>query len=413
MHSPGRRTIYEGISIESLPQRLPALYVSGMNGTATAPPPRDGAGSSRSGHPRWALALIVLGTILTFAAIFSIWVNRQALNTDNWVDTSNHLIQNEEVRNQLADYLANQLVANADLSGELREALPLRLAPLATAAAGGLQQLAPQVAERIFATPRFQALWEAANRKAHESLLEVLDGGGSTVSTQNGEVKLRLGPVLAEIGAGSGIGEALVSKLPPEAGEITILKSDELSLAQEVAKLLRKLPIVLTLAALLCFALAVYLSPRRRETLRSVGFAFVVAGLLSLGLRGFAGTYVVGGLSRTTSVEPAIEAVWTIGTSELVEIATSAIVFGLLVALAAVLAGPTKVATTIRRNVAPYARRSPAGLWGAALLIFLALIAWAPVGAFHKPLGVLIFALLFAAGTELYRRQLLEEPIEA
>ncbi|MGN6276321.1 MAG: hypothetical protein ACTHNP_10405 [Solirubrobacterales bacterium] len=383
-----------------------------MNGTATAPPPRDGVGPPRTGHPRWALGLIIFGTILTFAAIFSIWVNRQALNTDNWVNTSTRLIQNEEVRHQLADYLANQLVANADLGGELREALPPRLAPLATAAAGGLEQLAPQVAERIFASPRFQTLWEASNRRAHEALLKILDGG-SAVSTEGGEVRLQLAPVLAEIGEGSGIGKALVSKLPPEAGEITILRSDELSLAQEVANLLRKLPIVLTLAALLCFALAVYLSPRRRETLRSVGFAFVIAGLLSLGLRGFAGTYVVGGLSRTTAVEPAVEAVWSIGTSELVTIATSAIVFGLLVALAAILAGPTRPAATIRRHLAPHARRSPAGLWGAALLIFLTLIAWAPVAAFHKPLGVLIFALLFATATELYRRQLLEEPIES
>lgn len=384
-----------------------------MNGTATAASPQKEAHSSRPGHPRWALGLIVLGTILTFAAIFSIWVNRQALNTDNWVDTSTRLVKNEEVRSQLSDYLANQLFANADVAGELREALPPRLAPLATAAASGLEQLTPQVAERLFATARFQALWEAANRKAHESLLQVLDGGGSAVSTENGEVKLRLGPVLAEIGEGSGVGEALVSKLPPEAGEITVLKSDELSLAQEVVNILRKLPIVLTLAALLCFALAIYLSPRRREALRSVGFAFVIAGLLSLGLRGFAGTYVVSGLSRTTSVEPAVEAIWSIGTSMLVTIATSAIVFGLLVALAAFLAGPTRVAVTIRRYVAPYARSNPVGLWGAALLIFLALIAWAPVSAFHKPLGVLVFALLFAAGTELYRRQLLDEPIES
>ena len=384
-----------------------------MNETAAAASPQKKADSSPSGHPRWAFGLLVLGTILTFAAIFSIWVNRQALNTDNWVNTITRLVKNEEDRSQLSDYLANQLFANVDVAGELREALPPRLAPLATAAAGGLQQLAPQVAERLFATPRFQALWEAANRKAHESLLQVLDGGGSTVSTEGGEVKLQLASVLTEIGEGSGVGETLVSKLPPEAGEITILKSDELSLAQEVANFLRKLPIVLTLAALLCFALAVFLSPRRRETLRSVGFAFVIAGLLSLGLRGFAGTYVVSGLSKTTSVEPAVEAIWSIGTSMLVTIATSAIVFGLLVALAAFLAGPTKIAATIRHYIAPYARRSPAGLWGAALLIFLALIAWAPVAAFHKPLGVLIFALLFATGTELYRRQLLEEPIES
>ncbi len=367
------------------------------------------APATRKGHRRWAVALIVLGAILTFAAIFSIWVNRQALNTDNWVDTSTHLIQDEEVRAQLSDYLANQLFANVDVSEELREALPPRLAPLATAAAGGLEQLAPQAAEKLFATPRFEALWEAANRKAHEALLQVLNDEGEAVSTANGEVKLQLGEVLEELAQGSGVGEALLSKLPPEAGEITILKSEELSLAQDVANLLRKLPVVLTLAALLCFALAIYLSPRRRETLRAVGFAFAAAGILSLGLRGFAGTYVVGDLSQTTAVEPAVEGVWTIGTSMLVTIATSAIVFGLLVALAAILAGPSRPALTIRRWIAPYAQRSPAGFWGAAVLIFLALIAWAPVGAFHKPLGVLIFALLFAAGTELYRRQLLAE----
>jgi len=365
--------------------------------------------SSRTGHPRWSLALLVLGTILAFAAIFSIWVNRQALNTDNWVDTSTRLIQNDEVRSRLADYLANELTANADIEGGLREALPPKLAPLATAAAGGLEQLAPQAAERLFATPRFEALWEAANRKAHEELLQVLNGGGSAVSTGNGEVKLQLAAVLAQIGEGSGAGEALAKKLPPEAGEITILKSSELSLAQDVANLLRKLPIALTLAALLCFALAVYLSPRRREALRSVGFAFIVAGLLSFALRGFAGTYVVSGLSKTTAAEPAVSAVWSIGTSELVTVATSAIVFGLLVAIAAVLAGPTRAAVSLRRHIAPYAERSPAGLWGAALVIFLALIAWAPVTAFHKPLGFLVFALLFAVGTELFRRQLLEE----
>src|SRR5262249_18361222 len=141
---------------------------------------------TRRGHSRWALALTIVGAILTFAAIFSIWVNRQALNTDNWVDTSNRVVRNEEVRHQLSDYLASQLFANADVEGELREVLPPRLAPLATAAAGGLEQLAPQVAERLFATPRFQALWEAANRKAHESLLQILDGGNSTISTENG-----------------------------------------------------------------------------------------------------------------------------------------------------------------------------------------------------------------------------------
>ena len=47
---------------------------------------------------------------------------------------------------------------------------------------------------------------------------------------------------------------------------MTILKSDELSTAQSVAKLIRELPIVLTLLALLLYGLAIYLAgPRRRR----------------------------------------------------------------------------------------------------------------------------------------------------
>jgi hypothetical protein len=42
-------------------------------------------------------------------------------------------------------------------------------------------------------------------------------------------------------------------------------------------------------------------------------------------------------------------------------------------------------------------------------VVWVALIAWAPVAAFHKPLGIILFALLFAAGAELLRRQILRE----
>ncbi len=188
------------------------------------------------------------------------------------------------------------------------------------------------------------------------------------------------------------------------------MKSDELSLAQDAANVVRKLPIVLTLLALLCFALAIYLAgPRRREALRSVGFAFIGAGVLAVVLRAFAGGYVVDGLAKTTAAEPAVEAVWSIGTSILVTVATSSIVFGALLVIAAWLAGPTRPARELRRRASPWVQRGGAGVYGAAALLFLLLLLWAPIAALRRPLGVLIFALLFAAGTELWRRQVLAE----
>ena len=358
-----------------------------------------------SGHPRVVAALLVVATLITFLAVFSIWVNRQALNTDNWVETSGKLLRNDEIRTQLSNYLADELFANVDVQGELEKTFPPRLAPLAGPAAGALHQLAPQVAERALATSQAENLWANANRTAHETLLKILNDEGSAVSTANGEVTLDLSSLVSDSGGQLGIAGKLASKVPPDAGRLTILKSDQLSMAQDASSLVRHLPIVLTLLALFLYGLAIYLAgPRRRQALRSVGFGFVVAGLLALLLRRLGEGSVTDALARTDAVKPAVEAVWEIGTSLLVTVAVSAITFGILVVIAAWIAGPTRLATNLRREAAPYLRESGT-TYGAVALVFLVLVLWAPVVAFQKPIGMILLAVLLVLGTEVLRRQ--------
>jgi hypothetical protein len=345
-----------------------------------------------------------LATLIAFVAIFSIWVNRQALNTDNWVDTSNSLLQNEEIQARLSNYLADQLFADVDVQAELEETLPGQLAPLAGPAAGALNQLAPQVAQRALDTPQFETLWSEANRTAHESLLKILNDEGSTISTGGGEVTLDLNALLSQVGGQ--LGGGIASKVPPDAGQLTILKSDELSLAQDVTSLIRRLPIVLTLLVFVLYGLAIYLAgPRRREALRSVGFSLLIAGVLALVLRQFGGNMVTDALASGDSVRPAVDAVWSIGTSLLRTVAVSVITFGILVVIAAWLAGPTKLATNLRREAAPYLRERVGATYAVVALVFLALILWAPVTAFHKPIGLILLAVLMVIGTEALRRQ--------
>jgi hypothetical protein len=365
-----------------------------------------------SGHPHIVAALLVIATLVTFLAIFSIWVNRQALNTDNWVDTSTNLLQDEAVQARLSNYLADQLFADVDVQAELEQTLPPRLAPLAGPAAGALHQLAPQVAQRALDTPQFEALWGQANRTAHESLLKILNDEGSAVSTGGGEVTLDLSALLSQIGGQ--LGGGIASKVPPDAGKLTILRSDELSLAQDVTSLIRRLPIVLTLLAILLYGFAVYLAgPRRREALRSVGLGFLIAGVLALVLRQFAGNMVTDALASGDSVRPAVDAVWSIGTSLLRTVAVSAISFGILVVIAAWLAGPTRLATNLRREVAPYLRERPSSAYVVIAFVYLALILWAPVAAFQKAIGLILLAVLMVVGTEALRRQTAAEFPEA
>jgi hypothetical protein len=368
------------------------------------PRPAESSPESASGHRGIVAALLVVGTLVAFLAIFSIWVNRQALNTDNWVDTSEKLLQDEEVKTQLSNYLADELFANVDVQAELEETFPPRLAPLAGPAAGALHQLAPQVAERALESSHAESLWSAANRAAHETLLKILNDEGSAVSTDGGEVTLDLKALLSE--SGGQLAGKLGSKIPDDAGQLTILKSDQLSAAQDISKLVRKLPIVLTLLALLLYGLAIYLAgPRRRQALRSVGFGFIVAGVLSLLLREIGGGAVVDALAGTGAVKPAVESVWSIGTGLLVTVAVSAITFGILLAIAAWLAGPTRIASNLRQEAAPYLRERRGTTYAVVGVIFLALILWAPVVAFQKPIGLVLLAVLMVLGTEALRRQ--------
>lgn len=350
-------------------------------------------------------AMLTLAGILTFVAIFSFWINRQAMNTDNWVNTSDKLLQNEAIQSQLATFLVAQLYANVDVQAELEKVLPPQAEALAGPAAGGLRQLGQQVAERALATPQVQGLWETANRAAHEQLLKILDGGGSIVETGEGEVTLQLGTLVEQVGEQVGVPGQLSEKLPEDAGELKILDSEQLGTAQRIAKLIRKLPIVLTALLIALYAGAIFLARgRRRETVRGTGFAFIVAGVLALLVRGFAGTTITDSLAGSESVRPAVEAAWEIGTSLLVTVAVSAIAFGVLAVIWAWLEGPTSPATALRRGAAPYFRDQRGAAYGVAAAVWLALIAWAPIAAFRKPFGILLFTLLFAIGTESLRR---------
>jgi hypothetical protein len=355
-------------------------------------------------------ALLVAAAIVLFVGIFSVWVNRQALNTDNWVNTSSKLLEDEAIQEQVATFLVTQLYANVDVEAELEEALPPQAAALAGPAAGGLRQLAQQVAERALTTPAVQAIWAEANRAAHERLLKVVNGGGTVVSTEEGKVTLQLGTLVTQVGEQVGVPSDVLSKLPPEAGEMTVLESQQLSTTQKIAKAIRRLPVVLIALLLVLYSGAIYLAAgRRRETLRTVGFSFIGVGVVVLLLRQLAGNNVVDSLAATSSVKPAAEAAWSIGTSLLVTIASSVIAFGILLAIGAWLAGNTASAVALRREMSPYLREHRAAAYGVAAAIWLALIAWAPIAAFRKPFGILLFAVLFALGTEILRRQTLRE----
>lgn len=375
---------------------------------SSAPEPSRATTPGRA-RRRSAIALVFVASLLAFLALPAVWLDRQALNTDNWTETSSELLENEAIRTQIANYLVDQVYANVDVQAELAKALPPRAEPLAGFAAGGLQQVADDGVRNLLGRPVAQQTWEAANRRAHTLLMKVLDGGGNVVSTTGGEVTLDLKALLTQTANRFGIGGRVADKLPADAGQIVILKSDQLATAQDAAQALDTLAVVLVVLSLLLFALAVLLAQGwRREALRACGFGLIAAGALALVARSVAGGYVVDSLATTEAVRPAVEATWTIGTSLLVQAATATIWYGVVIVLAAWLAGPTRLATGIRRLKAPFLRE-PRYAWGGLAVIVLLLIAWGPTPATRSPLPMLFLIAVLAVGVEALRRQTARE----
>ncbi len=366
------------------------------------------------GRRRTVKALVALGSVLAFLSVFAIWVERQALNTDDWVETSDRLIQDETIRTAVADYLVDQLYENVDVEKELSERLPGETKELAGPISGGLRQVAGDGANEVLKTTTAQGLWEEANRTAHEELLAVLEEREGAVSTEEGTVQLKLGTLVTNLADQVGIGADLAERLPPDAGQITILRSDELDTAQNVTAAIKGLALVLSILTLLTFGLAVYLSRGGRwVTVLFCGVGLIAAGFAVIVARQATGGIVLDQLVVDQSIRPAADRAWSISTSLMISIATTVIVFGALAVLAGWLGSPVSSARATRRAAAPVLRDYVAYVYAALAVLVGIYFLSSPTQNLRSFLTALIVGAMIALGIRELRKQTSEEFPEA
>jgi hypothetical protein len=366
------------------------------------------------GRRRTVRALIVLGSVLAFLSVFAIWIERQALNTDDWVATSGKLLENQTIRTAVSNYLVDQLYENVNVHKELEKILPGEAKELAGPAAGGLRQIAGTGAEKVLESSTAHELWEDSNRAMHEQLLAVLENKKEAVSTSEGNVTLNLGSLLTNLASQIGIGESLAEKLPPDAGQIQILKSDQLKTAQNIAVAVKGLALLLSILTFAAFGAAIYFSRDGRwVTVLLSGVGLIAAGFAAVVFRHVAGGIVVGQLVQNDSVKPAGEAVWSIGTSLMTSIATTVIVVGILFLAAGWLASPTAGARGVRRFLAPALRLHSAFVYAGLAIIVCIYFLNAPTQGLRSFLTTLIIAGMAAFGIHELRKQTEEEFPEA
>lgn len=363
--------------------------------------------SKRTPFRRTSIALVFLASIIGFFAVFAVWAKRQALETNTWTDTSVQLLADDNVQTALSTFLVDEIYANVDVEAELRKALPARADVLAGPAAGGIRQIAYNAALKALGTSQVEDAWRQANEQAHAAFINLIEGGGDTLSTTGGDVTLNLEAVAEQVGARAGVDVA--SKLPPDAAQLELIHSDQLGFAQDMVNLLQKLAYILPFVALGLYGLAIYLARgRRRETVRAAGIGFIAIGVVILIARGLAGNAVVDSLASTDSVKPAVDSVWSIGTSLLAGAGAAMIGYGVVIVLGAFLAGPTTVARACRREITPVLRDRKVG-YGVLVVILLLAFWWSPTEGFRRLGPSLVLIALLVAGFEGLRRQAIRD----
>ena len=360
-------------------------------------------------HIRVRLILAV-ATLLAVLAIFAIWANRQLLNPTNWSRTSTALLQKETIRTALSAYLIDQLYANVNVSAELESGLPNQLAPLAGPLSGALHSVAEQGAERALATPVVQSIWKKANYAADQTLVTIVNGGGSRVQIHGGTVSLNLRQIVADLAQRLGLPPGTAKKLPASVASLKVVTSSQLGLVRNLAKALHALAVWLTILVLALYAWAVFLArEHRRRTLMWVGLSLMFSGLLVLVARKIGQAQLVSAITSDASIEPAANDAYSVATSLLVQVAGGAIIIGIPVILSAWFAGPARRALAARRFLAPHFREHPGMAdWITAGLLAL-LFIWGPISATRDPWSMLLLAVLAFVGTHVLRGQIAGE----
>ena len=96
-----------------------------------------------------ARILVVLATLFAVLSLLAGFVRWQALEKGTVEDTAELLIADDQIRDQVAAVLVDDLFANVDVAAALEERLPEGQQALAPVLAGAIRELSERSAQRV------------------------------------------------------------------------------------------------------------------------------------------------------------------------------------------------------------------------------------------------------------------------
>jgi hypothetical protein len=189
---------------------------------ASAPAPKP-AGSQRSEdhgaqepkhrHRVLVWSLVVFASVVLLVSMIANWVQTQVLDSHEFANSTEKILQNQDVQQQLSIFAVDQLYANVDVQAQIQQKLPPPAQPLAAPVTAATRQLATNVAERALASPQVQDLVATAINGAQQRFVSLIEDKGKFVSTQGGNVTLEYGSFVAELATRLGVDPSTISQI--------------------------------------------------------------------------------------------------------------------------------------------------------------------------------------------------------
>ena len=184
--------------------------------------------SAEKGGRSWARligarVLTILAIVLAVVGMVAYFVEHTVLDEKGFETVSRQMIENDQIRTQVAAKSVDSLFENVDVEAAIAERLPPAQKDLAPVLAGLARSGADRAADAALQRPRVQTLWVEVTTRTQRQLVQLLDDKSTFIQTQGGAVVLDLRPIVIQVGDQVAVIGKIAERLPESSGRIVIM----------------------------------------------------------------------------------------------------------------------------------------------------------------------------------------------
>jgi hypothetical protein len=307
-----------------------------------------------------AWVLVVLASLLIPISVISAWAITTVTNTDQYVATMAPLARNQVIIDHLATKATNQLFSTKVVQNKVTDILPPKAKPIVQPVVAQVKTYVHGVALKVFQSEQFGRLFDALNRRTHQTVVDILTGKQTklTKSLAGGKVVLDLTPQVNQlIDQLNSRGVKLFNPIKPILTNanglgFTVVSKDQVSKFSGLFNTLVTLGWAVPVIAVVLGVLGVVVAVQRRKTLLRLAVGIGLFTLLLLGVLAWGRTTFLNQAESHHFDVSVSAAVWDTLLRFLKADLRWALLGCVLVALGAWLAGPASYAVWIRTKAA-------------------------------------------------------------